>query len=176
MQQENKPKYDILMEYFLTKLPSYQLTIQQVEWIYHYFEKSPETLKQIVEQIENIVSDGVINVEDIPEIIKCISTIYHERSLLMNMTELTNIILLIRYTLDCMIETDMIVTNYFEKKTLEFVVNSSLDLLQYQFVLPSVTPITKTTEENTLDTPKTEDIETEDETCCTCLSFYFHKK
>jgi len=177
-QQENK--HEVLMNYLLTKLPSYQLTKQQVEWIHHYFEKSPESLKQIIEQVESILSDGVINIEDVPAIIKCISTIYHERALLMEMADLSNLILLVRYTLDCMIDTNMVATNYFEKKTLEFVVNSSLDLLQYQFVptAPSTTA-NKETKEVETPPPKNTKIEKdvyEEDTCCSCLHFYSPKK
>ena len=137
-QHEILMKYDNLTDYLLTKLPSYQLTKEQIEWIHQYFEKSPDSLQQIIEEMENILSDGVIDVKDIPRIVKCISIIYHERSVIMDMADLSNLLLLVRYTLDCMIETNMFITHYLEKKTLEFVVDSSLDLLQYNFSTPSI--------------------------------------
>jgi hypothetical protein len=163
--QEIDVKNDILINYLLSNLPSYHLTEEQMEWIHQYFKKSPDSLKQIIESIENILSDGVINLQDIPEIVKCISTIFHERSILMDMTNLTNLILLTRYTLDCMIDTNMIVTNIFEKKTLEFVVNSSLDLLQYHFIESPPQPPSTTTN---LPTDK-EDV------CCPQFVMFFYK-
>jgi hypothetical protein len=135
------PKID-LVEYLNRNLSSYGLTAEQAEWIERYLEKSPDSLKLIVHEIGTIVSDGSINVQDIPFIVDCISTIYHDRAVLTEMMDIDHLIAFVKYTIDCMIDSDTIVAHFFEKKTLKFFVDASLDVLKFKFptTIPAPSP------------------------------------
>lgn len=192
-----------VIEKLKSHLPEYSLDPEIKDWLEKFILKeAPESLKEITDYIESTIQDGVIDVKDIPAIIKCISQIIQKRSEIWGLMDLKHIFVFIKYVMDCLIDSGIIVNNYFEKKTLKFIVDTSLELLEYNFVpidpAKNVPPINASTENTQNDArqkfpvdvesiysgPETKhengfaDVENEEEmeetTCCgSCLSFKF---
>jgi hypothetical protein len=108
---------------------SYNLTQVEINWIKKYINLCPGSFINITNQINDIISDGKIDIHDIPKIIILISNIYYNNTI-KNEIESDNIIVFVKITIDSIIESDLFFLPNLEKKILESLINSSLDLLK----------------------------------------------
>jgi DNA-directed RNA polymerase subunit F len=108
---------------------SIKLTVAQKNWISAFINLSPYAIKQILEEINNIKTE-IIHIHDIPKIINNLSTIYRNASIQINFANSDNLIILIKITLDVLIEYKYIPLPEVEKRNIETIVNASLDLLK----------------------------------------------
>jgi hypothetical protein len=108
---------------------SNELTVAQTNWIGAFINLSPDTIKHILEEIKKIKTE-IIHLHDIPQIITILSTIYHNASIQIDLTKSDNLIILIKFTLDVLIESKYIPLSEVEKGNIETIVNASLDLLK----------------------------------------------
>lgn len=111
-------------------IPSYNLTQDEIIWIQTFIQSSPNTFSNIVTDIQTITSDGKINIQDIPSIVKLLSDIY--TSHIINIQVITNpinILSIIKYTFDVIIECELIPLPNIEKTIIKTVFDSCLNLL-----------------------------------------------
>ena len=110
-------------------LPSYQLTVEQMTWIQEFIRLSPTSLDKIVADIQTITADGKIDVHDIPTIVKLFADVYHSGAVSTGLINTKNVIAFIKFTLDVILDSKLLVLPEVEKKTIEAVVDASLSLL-----------------------------------------------
>jgi hypothetical protein len=111
-------------------MPSYNLTKDEIVWIETFIKSSPDTFSGIISDINVIISDGKINMQDVPAIVKLLSDIYHSNALNIKIvTNPKNIVSFIKFTFDVIIECELIPLSDVEKKIIESIVDSSLSLL-----------------------------------------------
>lgn len=107
----------------------YNLTIKQINWINAFIQGSPEVLKVITDNITDIISDGKIDIHDIPKIINIITNIYYNNALRNEIVNPDNIIIFVKFTLDSIIELNLFLSEI-EKENIQKLINSSLDLIK----------------------------------------------
>ena len=110
-------------------LPAYQLTIEQKSWIQEFIRASPNSFEKIVADINAITADGKIDVHDIPVIVKLFADIYHSGAISTGLVNTKNVIAFIKFTLDVILDSKLLVIPDIQKKTIEAVVDASLSLL-----------------------------------------------
>ena len=104
---------------------NFEIPQKETEYLHTLINDNPQLFSQIEDNINNILSDGKINIHDIPQIVKLISTIYH-----LNMPNNTNIISVVRFTVDSILNSGLFPLPDIEIQIIESIVDSSLDLLQ----------------------------------------------
>jgi len=109
--------------------PSYNLTPVEIEWINTFIKSSPDTFNHILDDIKIILSDGKINAHDIPQIIKLLTDVYKSNALSINSYNAKNIILLVKTTLDIILNSSLLPLPDVEKHIMLEVVDSSISLL-----------------------------------------------
>jgi len=110
-------------------LPAYKLTVEQMSWIQEFIKVSPKTFDTIVADIQTITADGKIDVQDIPTIVKLFADVYHSGAINTGLVNAKNMIAFIKFTLDVILDSKLLVIPDMEKKTIEAVVDASLSLL-----------------------------------------------
>ena len=110
-------------------LPAYQLTVEQMSWIQEFIRLSPQSFDKIVADIQTITADGKIDVHDIPTIVKLFADVYHSGAVSTGLVNTKNVIAFIKFSLDVILESKLLVLPEVEKKTIEAVVDASLSLL-----------------------------------------------
>lgn len=110
-------------------LPAYQLTVEQKSWIQEFIRASPNSFEKIVADINAITADGKIDVHDIPVIVKLFADIYHSGAVSTGLVNTKNVIAFIKFTLDVILDSKLLVIPDIQKKTIEAVVDASLSLL-----------------------------------------------
>ena len=81
--------------------------------------------------IKNIIKDGMIDLHDIPIILRMITEVYHNKSIQNEMFHKANILLFVRFTFNSLLESKFLLLPDIEKEIIEKMVNNSIDLLQY---------------------------------------------
>jgi hypothetical protein len=109
--------------------PLYTLSINQIIWIQTFIAASPNTLANIITDINNIISDNTINIYDIPAIIKLIADIYNNQAIKVELINSKNIITFVKYSLHILIESNLFILPDIEKKVIEYIIDKSIDLL-----------------------------------------------
>lgn len=110
-------------------LPAYNLTVEQKTWIQEFIRASPNSFDSIVADIQTITADGNIDVHDIPVIVKLFADIYHSGALSTGFMNAKNVIAFIKFTLDVIFDSNLLILPDMEKKKIEAVVDASLSLL-----------------------------------------------
>jgi hypothetical protein len=110
-------------------LPSYNLTVEQKSWIQEFIRASPNSLDKIIANINTITADGKIDVHDIPAIVKLFANIYHSGATDLGLVNTKNVIAFIKFTLDVILESKLLILPDTDKKSIEAVVDASLSLL-----------------------------------------------
>ena len=109
---------------------SVKLTDSEVNFIEELITKYPNILNQIKDQIDNIISDGKIDLHDIPQIILLISNIYtshiFEKSI-----ENVEIINIVKFTLDSLIDSSVLPLPNIKKEIIKKTIDSSISLLNF---------------------------------------------
>ena len=116
--------------------PGYNLTQEQIDWINIFIQSSPKALSKIANNIKNITSDGEINLQDIPELVKLIGNFYHSTIISEGLTNPSNIFIFIKYTIHVIFDSPLFTLPNIEKQIIERMIDSSLDLLSINLNVP----------------------------------------
>jgi len=73
----------------------------------------------------------MIDLHDIPIILRMITEVYHNKSIQNEMFHKANILLFVRFTFNSLLESKFLLLPDIEKEIIEKMVNNSIDLLQY---------------------------------------------
>ena len=122
-------------------VPEYHLTQEQIEWINTFIQSSPQALSNILDNIKNITSDGQINLHDIPEIVKLLADVYHSTIITEGLSNPSNIIVFIKYTIHVILDSPLFLLPNIEKQIMEKIIDSSLDLLSINISVDVVVPV-----------------------------------
>ena len=117
-------------------VPGYHLTEEQIEWINIFIQSSPESLSNIVDDIKKIISDGEINLHDIPVIVKLLADVYHSNIISHGLSNPFHIIAFIKYTMNVILDSPLFLLPNIDKKIMEKFIDSSLDLLSINISVP----------------------------------------
>lgn len=109
--------------------PSHNLTQEQINWTNEFIKASPESFEKISDGFKNITTDGKIDLHDIPVIIKLLADIYSSESIKKGISNPTNIIAFIKYTIDVIFESKYFIIPDIEKEAIHKLIDISLDLL-----------------------------------------------
>jgi hypothetical protein len=110
-------------------VPAYGLSVEQRAWIQEFIKASPKSFDSIAEDIKTITADGKIDVHDIPAIVKLFADIYHSASTQADLVNANNVISFIKFTLDVILDSKLLVLPEIEKKVIAALVDTSLSLL-----------------------------------------------
>jgi hypothetical protein len=111
------------------KLPSYQLTQDQQDWIQLLIKNSPDSFAKINNDIKTIFSLDSVGVQNIPQIIQLCADIFNSASSQSGIANSVNIYVLIKIILDILLESSLVSLPSVEKATLKSLVDISLGLL-----------------------------------------------
>jgi hypothetical protein len=112
-----------------TNEPSYKLSSTQINWITQFINSSPESFTVITNDIKNITSTGSIGLHNIPQIIHLCADIYSSNAIKNGLSNPTNIITFIKFTLDVILTSKYLILPDIEKELLQSLVDASLNLL-----------------------------------------------
>lgn len=114
---------------------SVQLNENEIDFLKELIMNHPETFQEINENLNSILADKKIDIQDIPQIILLISNAYHSISI-NNIFENVDIINVIQYTIDSMIDSGIIPLPQIELTIIKQVIDSSIKLLR--LTLPTI--------------------------------------
>lgn len=108
-------------------------TPQQKTWITNFMKLAPEIIEEIIEEIQEV--EGMrYKIGLLPSIVLLVGKIIHERSILIELKDPDNIILLIELILDTMIEIEFIYLPTYQKILIEKTIADCLELLKYSIL------------------------------------------
>lgn len=110
-------------------IPSYNLTENEIVWIQTFIKSSPNAFSNIITDIQTLTTNGKIDIQDIPAVVKLLSDIY--TSQIINTQVIThpmNILSIVKYTFDVIIEYKILLPNI-EKTVIKTAISSCLNLL-----------------------------------------------
>jgi hypothetical protein len=109
--------------------PSYNLTSAQINWINEFIAASPSSFTQITSDIKAISATGEVGLKNIPQIVKLIADIYNSGAINSKLVNPENTIAFIRFTLDVIFSSPLLVLPDIEKEAIKELVDISLSLL-----------------------------------------------
>lgn len=129
-QSISQEQYNSFLSDFLIRLGANKdnLTPENIKWINEFIKISPGALKEAVEEISKLKS-GIYVIQDIPHIISIIAKIYHNTYVTKNMKNPQHIIAFVKFTLDSVLDSNLVHLPETEKDAIQFIVDKSLDLL-----------------------------------------------
>ena len=110
-------------------LPSYNLTVIEMNWIQEFIKASPDTFSNIVKDLQKITADGKIDIYDIPTIIRLFAHTYNSDVIKVGLSNGQNVIAFIKFTLDVLLQSELLILPDVDKKVIKSVVDNSLTLL-----------------------------------------------
>jgi len=110
-------------------LPRYNLTVIEMNWIHAFIKSSPDTFHNIVKDLQEITADGKIDVHDIPAIIRLFADIYNADLIKVGLSNGQNVIAIIKFTIDVILQSQLLILPDIEKTVIQRVVDNSLTLL-----------------------------------------------
>ena len=111
------------------KVPAYNLTTEQQAWIQEFIKASPKSFETIANDIKTITKDGKIDVHDIPATVKLFADVYHSAAAQSGLVDAKNVIAFIKFTLNVILESRLLVLPEMEKKVIDTLIDTSLSLL-----------------------------------------------
>lgn len=115
--------------------PFYQLTSEQINWLNTFINSSPDIFSKFSFQLQSLTSSGIINIYNIPQIIKIFVDIYNSEIKPSNLEDSSNILVLIKYTFDVLIRLQILIIPCIENEFINEVINNSLLLLNMKLNL-----------------------------------------
>jgi hypothetical protein len=110
-------------------LPTYHLTEDQQKWIQLFIKCSPESFTKIDSDIQMILSTESLGLQSIPKIIQLCADIFNKASSEHGIANASNIIDLIKFILNILLESSLISLSDIDKSIIQALVDSSLSLL-----------------------------------------------
>jgi hypothetical protein len=111
------------------KLPSYNLTQKQQDWIELLIKNSPESFAKINSDVQELVASGSLGVQSIPKLIQLCADIFNNASCQNGIASSVNIYILIKFVLDVLLDSSLLPIPFAEKTIIQALVDSSLGLL-----------------------------------------------
>jgi hypothetical protein len=105
-----------------------ELNPNEIQYIRDVLEKDPQLLHTIGDSIQDIISDGKLDLHDLPKVIKLISEIYKSHCI-ERLVEDVGVINLVKFTLDSILEFKYLPFPKGEMHLIRKYVDNSLDLL-----------------------------------------------
>ena len=127
-----KPVRDLLSiitEHVEGQVLTIQLNKNEMDFLDRIIKNNPVFFKDIHEEIEKIVKDGVLNVHNIPEMVLLLSQIFHIHFIEKKIEEI-GMMNIIQFIFDCILESGIFHTNHVDIEILKKVVKISLTLLE----------------------------------------------
>jgi hypothetical protein len=106
----------------------FELTLAELEYIQHFLHNDTILFSNLVDAINNIISDGIINYHDIPQLI----IVFHElftTHIVENEIKSVRLINIIRFICDSIFDSKILPIPEFEMQVIRKMVDSSLKLL-----------------------------------------------
>jgi len=116
-------------ERLLQSVNSYQLDENEKNWITKFIQGSPECFNDIDDDIKIIISDDIIDLHDIPLIIKLFADVYHLEMIKQDVVNSKNIITFIKFSLNVLLEPQFLLLSKTEIDIVQKVIDTSLSLL-----------------------------------------------
>lgn len=111
----------------------YKLEPNQIKWIETFINNSPQCISELTNELKKISESGEIDVHQLPHLVKVFASIYNNASIqLKEQFENTNILVIIQYTLDVLMEAEIIKIANVKKETISNIIDTSLFLLGMQ--------------------------------------------
>lgn len=114
--------------------PTYVLTPEQQTGIQHFVQVNPSVFEKMADDIRAITKDGKIDLYDIPFILQLSVDTYSLYTTSDPVLSGENMIVLIQYTLNVIIDSKFVVLPDYEKQVIEAVIYSCIQLLKTNIV------------------------------------------
>jgi hypothetical protein len=105
------------------------LTEPEINYVKSVLEKYPEVFQDINNQFQLIMADGKIDCNDIPQLVLLFSKLYKTHILSENIENI-GLINIVKFTIDSLLQSDLLPLPQFEARLVQKLVDSSIDLLQ----------------------------------------------
>jgi len=119
--------YEVLL--YNINVSSYHLTNDQIIWINEFIKASPASFEKIITDIKSISSTGEIELYHIPPIIKFCADIYYSGAINYKLVNCDNIIAFIKFTMNVLLNSQLIIIHGVEKEVIQTLVDTSITLL-----------------------------------------------
>jgi hypothetical protein len=106
-----------------------ELTKAEIEYLKIIINKQPDLFDNINNSINSIISDGKIDLHDIPEIILLISNIINSH-IIENLIEDVGLINIVKFIIDSIIDSNLLPIPVIEKIIIKKIVDTSISLLK----------------------------------------------
>lgn len=117
-------------ERLLQRIPSYKLDESEKNWIIKFIQSSPQECFSIIdEELKCIISDGIIDLHDIPAIIKLFADVYYLETVKQDSVNTNNTINLIKFSLNVLLEPQFLLLSKCEIDIVQKVIDVSFSLL-----------------------------------------------
>ena len=107
---------------------SVHLSPHDIKYVDTLLESNPEMFNQIHSMVDEIISDGVLDIHDIPKIVLLISKIY-KTNLIGEFIKKVKILSVIRFTVDSLLDSGLVPLPEIEIIIIKKIVDVSIDLL-----------------------------------------------
>ena len=104
------------------------LTANETQYIEVLMERNPEVFTKIQQTVDEIMSDGVVDLHDIPKIILLISQMY-QANVLTEFIHHIRLLSLVRFTVDCLLDSGLLPIPQAEIFVIKRIVDTTIDLL-----------------------------------------------
>jgi hypothetical protein len=125
-------------------VPSYNLTPDQIIWINEFIKASPASFEKITSDIQSITFNGEIEINNILPLVKLCADIYYSGAINYNLVNPANIIAFIKFTIDVILTSQLVIIHGVEKEVIQALVDTSLTLLSMN--ITNITNITTETD------------------------------
>jgi hypothetical protein len=116
-------------ERLLENVHSYKLKEDEKKWITEFINGSPECFIDIDDDIKTIILDGIIDLHDIPFLIKLFAVTYNSEMVKQDIVNSKYLITFIKFSLNVLLEPQFLILSKIEIDIVEKVINTSLSLL-----------------------------------------------
>ena len=121
--------FDIICKNINDDKYAIHLNTQEMDYIKNLTKNNPEIFTDIENTINDIMSDGKIDLHDIPKFILLISQIFKSHAI-ENAVKNIDIIAVIRFIVDSMLDSGLLPLPNIEIQLIKKIADSSLDLLK----------------------------------------------
>lgn len=104
------------------------LTANETQYIEVLMERNPEVFTKIQQTVDEIMSDGVVDLHDIPKIILLISQMY-QANVLTEFIHHIRLLSLVKFTVDCLLDSGLLPIPQVEILVIKRIVDTTIDLL-----------------------------------------------
>ena len=113
--------------------PSITLNLDEIKYVQGLLQTNPEVFDKITDTVNNIMSDGKIDLHDLPKLLLLITQIYNS-NLIHSLLNNVDIINIIQYTIDSLLSSDLLPLPNIEVKTIKSIIDTSINLLRLNII------------------------------------------